>query len=99
MRIPACAGSSARQPDLDEVREAASRIAEDGNRAADIIDRLRSLYKKAPPKRELADVNEIVREMVVLMRGEANEYAVSIRTDLSPAFPELRQTVCNCSRC
>ena len=71
------------QPDLDEVREAASRIAEDGNRAADIIDRLRSLYKKAPPKRELVDVNEIVREMVVLMRGEANEYAVSVRTDLS----------------
>ena len=77
------------KPDLDEVREAASRIAEDGNRAADIIDRLRSLYKKAPPKRELADVNEIVHEMVMLMRGEANEYAVSIRTDLSAGVPRI----------
>ncbi len=77
------------KPDLDEVREAANRIAEDGNRAADIIDRLRSLYKKAPPKRELADVNEIVREMVMLMRGEANEYAVSIRTDLSAHVPRI----------
>ena len=64
-------------------------IAEDGNRAADIIDRLRSLYKKAPPKREFVDVNEIVREMVVLMRGEANEYAVSIRTDLSTGVPTI----------
>ena len=76
-------------PDLDEVRHAAHRIAEDGNRAADIIDRLRSLYKKAPPKRELADVNEIVQEMVVLMRGEANQYAVSIRTDLSGVIPRI----------
>jgi len=77
------------KPDLDEVREAANRIAEDGNRAAEIIDRLRSLYKKAPPKRELANVNEIVEEMVVLMRGEANQNAVSIRTDLSAIVPRI----------
>lgn len=76
-------------PDLDEAREAANRIAEDGNRAADIIERLRSLYKKAPPNRELVDVNEIVQEMVVLMRGEANEYAVSIRTVLSAGVPRI----------
>ena len=77
-------------PDLDEVREAAGRIAEDGHRATDIIDRLRSLYKKTFPKRELADVNSIVREMVVLMRGEANEYAVSIRTDLFAGVPRIK---------
>jgi len=57
------------------------RIVQDGARAADIIDHLRSLYKKSPPRRESLDVNEIVREMVVLLRGEANRYAVSIRTD------------------
>ena len=71
------------QPDLEEACGAASRIVEDGKRAGDIIERLRSLYKKSPPKRELVDVNEIVREMVVLLRGEANRYAVSVRADLA----------------
>ena len=58
-------------------------------RAGDIIDRLRSLYKKSPPKRELVDVNDIVREMVVLLRGEANRYAVSIRIDLAADLPKI----------
>ena len=62
------------QPDLEEIREAANRIVEDGKRAGDIIDRLRSLYKKSPPQRELVEVNEIVHEMVTLLRGEANRY-------------------------
>ena len=76
-------------PDLDEIREAASRIVEDGKRAGDIIDRLRSLYKKAPPKRELVVVYEIIGEMVVLLRGEANRYRVSIRTDLASDLPKI----------
>ena len=49
------------QPDLDEIREAASRIVDDGKRAGDIIDRLRSLYRKSPTQRELVEVNEIVQ--------------------------------------
>ena len=77
------------QPDLDEVRDAAKRIAEDGKRAGDIIDRLRSLYKKSPPKRELVDVNEVIHEMVVLLRGEANRYAVSVRTDDAADLPKI----------
>ena len=62
---------------------------EDGKRAADIIDRLRSFYKKAPPQRELVEVNEIVKEMVVLLRGEAHRYGVSIRTDLAADLPKI----------
>ncbi len=77
------------QPDLEEARDAAGRIVEDGKRAADIIDRLRSLYKKAPPKRELAEINEIIGEMVVLLRGEANRYGVSIRTNLAADLPNI----------
>ena len=77
------------QPDLDEVREAAIRIVEDGKRAGDIIDRLRSLYKKSPPQRELVEVNEIVHEMVALLRGEANRYRVSIPTDLAVDLPRI----------
>ncbi len=77
------------QPDLEEIREAAIRIVEDGKRAGDIIDGLRSLYKKSPPQRELVEVNEIVHEMVALLRGEANRYRVSIPTDLAADLPRI----------
>ncbi len=77
------------QPDLEEVRLAAERIEKDGARATDIIDRLRSLYKKAPPKRELAEVNEIVGEMVVMLRGEAHRSGVSIRTGFGAGLPRI----------
>jgi PAS domain S-box-containing protein len=76
-------------PDLEDVREAASGIAAAAMRAADIIDRLRSLYTKSRPKRELVEVNEIIQEMVPLLRSEANEYAVSIRTDLVTDLPKI----------
>jgi PAS domain S-box-containing protein len=70
------------KPDVEEASEAMERIVKDNARAAEIIDRLRSLYKKSPPKRESLDVNDVILEMVVLLRSEANRYAVSIRTDL-----------------
>jgi PAS domain S-box-containing protein len=71
------------QPDLEEAREAASRMAKDATRAADIIRRIRLLFKKGSPQRELVDVNEVVREMVVLLRSEATPYSVSIQTELA----------------
>ena len=77
------------QPDLHEIHDAASSIVKDGKRAGDVIDRIRSLYKKAPPQRQLVDVNETIREIVVLLRGEANRYAVSMRTDLAPDLPKI----------
>jgi len=77
------------QPAVDEALEATSRILKDGTRATEIIDRLRSLYQKSPPQRELVDVNEIVREMLVLLRGEANRYSISTRTELAPDLPKI----------
>jgi PAS domain S-box-containing protein len=77
-------------PNLDRARAAAGRIDKYGNRAAEIIDRIRSLYKKSPPQRELVEVNEIIREMVGLLRAEANLYAVSIRTDLVADLPKIK---------
>ena len=77
------------QPDLDEALEATSRIVNDGTRATEIIERLRSLYKMSPPQRELVEVNEIIREMIELLRAEANQYAVSIRTDLVADLPKI----------
>ena len=77
------------QPDVHEALEATSRIVNDGTRATEIIERLRSLYKKSPPQRELVEVNEIIREMGELLRAEADQYAVSIRTALVADLPKI----------
>jgi PAS domain S-box-containing protein len=77
-------------PDLTQVRKGTERIIEAGIFASEIIDRLRSLYKKSPTRRELVSVNEVIGEMVLLLRGEANEYAVSIRMDLLADLPKIR---------
>jgi len=77
------------QPDLEEACEATRRIVEDGKRAGEIIERLQSLYKKSSPKRELVEANEIVHEMVMLLWGEANRYAISMRTGLAADLPKI----------
>ena len=74
-------------PELTRVREGTEKIIEAGALASEIINRLRSLYKKAPPKRELVTINEVVCEMAGMMRGEARGHAVSIRTDLKDDLP------------
>ena len=76
-------------PDVHKAGEAASRILNDANRADEIIDRLRSLYKKSPPKRELVDVNQTIREMVAILLGEANRHAVSMRTEVADGLPKI----------
>src|SRR5713101_10156960 len=75
------------QPDLQEAREAASRVVKDATRAADIISRIRLLFKKVSPQRELVDVNEVIREMTILLRNEASRYSISVRTELETDFP------------
>ncbi len=76
-------------PNLDRARAAAARIDKYGNRAAEIIDRIRSLYKKSPPQRELVDVNGIIQEMLTLLKGEAHRYPIAMRTDLSAELPKI----------
>ena len=70
-------------PNVEEARAAAMRSAKDGMRAAEIISRIRQLFKKGTPQRELVDINEVVREMIVLLRGEATRYNISVRTELA----------------
>jgi C4-dicarboxylate-specific signal transduction histidine kinase len=77
------------QPDLEEAREAASRMAKDATRVADIVSRIRLLFKNVSPQRELVDVNEVIREMIVLLRGEATQYAISVRTELASDLPQV----------
>jgi C4-dicarboxylate-specific signal transduction histidine kinase len=77
------------QPDLDEVRAAASRIVQAGRRASEIVNRVRLLFKKDTLQRELVDLNEIIREMILLLHGEATQYAVLVRTELTVDLPEV----------
>ncbi|MGA9507668.1 MAG: ATP-binding protein [Candidatus Sulfotelmatobacter sp.] len=70
-------------PDLEEAREAASRTIKDATRAAEIISRVRQLFKKGTPQRQLVDVNEVIQEMVALLRSEAERYSISIRMELA----------------
>jgi signal transduction histidine kinase/CheY-like chemotaxis protein len=74
-------------PDVTRASRAASAMVADVRRAGGIIDRVSSLYRRGTPKRELVDLNEIIREMNVLLGDTANRNAVSIRTGLDPALP------------
>jgi PAS domain S-box-containing protein len=75
-------------PDVEEARAAAMRIVKDGSCAADIISRIRLLFKKGTPEWEPVDVNAVVRETIVLLRSEATRYSISLRTELAE---DLRQ--------
>jgi signal transduction histidine kinase/PAS domain-containing protein len=77
------------EPAIAQAREAASRLVNDVTRAADIIGRISSLFKKGPPQRELVDVNELIREMIALLHSEANRYSISIRTELAEHLPKI----------
>ena len=77
------------EPDVAEACEAASRLVKDVTRAADIIGRISSLFKKDALQRELVDVNELIREMIVLLRSEASRFSISIRTELADGRPKV----------
>ena len=72
------------QPDVQRAREAAMRIEDDGRRAAEIITHLKTFYKKdVSPVREVVSVNDVIREILVLLRSEADRHSVVMRTELS----------------
>jgi PAS domain S-box-containing protein len=75
------------RPDVMEACGAASKVVAAVTRAADIIDRVRSLYGQGTPARERVDLNEILREMTVLLRDAADRNAISIRTELDLGLP------------
>jgi PAS domain S-box-containing protein len=77
------------QPDVPEARETAARIIKDVTRASDIISSISLLFKKGALQRELVDVNELIREMIVLLLSEANRYSISIRTELAEGLPKV----------
>jgi signal transduction histidine kinase/TolB-like protein len=74
-------------PNVTEARKGTEKIIEAGALASEIINRLRSLYKKAPFKQEFVAINEVIGEMAGMMGSEAREHVVSIRTDLKDVLP------------
>jgi PAS domain S-box-containing protein len=78
---------AANPPNVEEACAAAMRIVKDGKRAAEIISRIRLLFKKGAPERELIDVNEVILEMIVLLRSEAMRYSIAVRTELASDLP------------
>ena len=89
-------------PNLDEARETARRIIRDGNRAGDVIGRIRTLLRKTGTEKELLDMNQVIREIVALAEGEVRRNGVALRTELAGDLPpilgdrvELEQVVLN----
>jgi PAS domain S-box-containing protein len=80
---------AANPPNLEEARAAASRIVEDGKRATEIVGRIRLLFMKGAPRHEWVDVNDLIREMSVLLRSETTRYAISVRTELAADLPKV----------
>ena len=77
------------RPDLPEAREAALEMVKDARRAADIIDRVRLLYQKGSPQRDVFEINELIREMVIVLENEANRHSITMRTDLAEKLPTV----------
>src|SRR5690349_12542086 len=75
-------------PNLEEARAAATRMVKDGTRAAEIISRIRLLFSKGAPQRELLDVNQVIRDIILLLRGELERYSISVRPDLAAGLPQ-----------
>jgi PAS domain S-box-containing protein len=75
------------EPDLDEARQAAQRAVQDATRAADIITRIRRLFKGSGLDAEPVNVNDVVEELITLLRREAQQFGVSITAALAPDLP------------
>jgi signal transduction histidine kinase len=80
---------AAKPPNVEEARAAAMRIVNDGKRGAEIINRIRLPFKKGAPQRELVDVNEVIRDIIVLLRSEATRHSIFVRTELAADLPEV----------
>jgi C4-dicarboxylate-specific signal transduction histidine kinase len=89
-------------PDLGEVRQALGRVVKEGDRATNVIGRIRALIRKAPPPRDDLEINEAILEVIALMRGEVVKNGVSVQTQLAEGLPliqgdrvQLQQVILN----
>ncbi|WP_321898738.1 trifunctional serine/threonine-protein kinase/ATP-binding protein/sensor histidine kinase [Paraburkholderia heleia] len=92
----------AQPPEVSEVRQALSHIVSDGIRAGSVINRIRELIRKAPPRKGLVDINAAIREVIELTQGEILKSGASMQTQLVNGLPfiegdrvQLQQVVLN----
>lgn len=78
---------SAPTPNLEEARQAFERITKDARRASEIMNRIRGLFKNTPMDKEWVQINEAIREVITLTRGEAMKNSVSLRMELAEDLP------------
>ena len=88
--------------DVEAVWRALGRIVDEGNRAADVVDRSRALFKKAPPRKDDLKINEAVLEVIALTQDEVVRHGVSVEAELSEGLPliqgdrvQLKQVIIN----
>jgi C4-dicarboxylate-specific signal transduction histidine kinase len=89
-------------PDLDAARRSVEWIIDDGNRAGEVIRRVRALANKTEIEKVPLDVNEIIREVITLVQRELISHRMSLRMELAPALPtvlgdrvQLQQVIIN----
>jgi signal transduction histidine kinase len=93
---------NAQPPNLEEAREALGAAVKDGNRTIDVIERIRALIKKAPPRKDALEINGAILEVIALTRGEIVKNGVSVQTQLAEGLPliqgdrvQLQQVILN----
>jgi PAS domain S-box-containing protein len=89
-------------PDMEEIKDGLDGIVSDGNRASDVLSRIRAMLKNAAPERGQVDVNQTITEVLALTRHELQQHRVSVQADLHPNLPttladrvQLQQVVLN----
>jgi len=76
-------------PEMEGVRQALARIIQNGMRASEVIERIRDLVKKKPPRKDRLAINPIIREVIELTQTEAAKNGVSVQTEFARALPEV----------
>jgi signal transduction histidine kinase len=92
----------ANPPNLEEVRQAFNLILESGVRAGEVMDRIRALVRKVPPQKASLVINEVILEVIALIRREMEKNGISAKTQLGDTLPpvwadrvQLQQVVLN----
>jgi len=81
---------SAEPPNFHEVDDALSLIVKEGNRAGEVVGRIRALVKKAPARKDAVEINDAILEVIALTRTEAANNSVSVRTQFAEGLPRVQ---------
>src|SRR5215471_1347355 len=81
---------AAQPPNLEEVHRDLGFIVESGVRASEVIDRIRALVKKAPPRKNRLEINEAILQVIALAQDEMANNGISVRTQLAEALPAIQ---------